>query len=223
MRLRPYLFCLSLALLASAACSESPTTAPAVPRPQLVGVDPNDFMGSIRCAAPLADDANAGSADAGPELDCQVDSDLDPDAARSYVATLYDVTPAADGSVPNPGTPLASSPPTPCLLPVTFSYVVEGHRYLAQVDAYHERPKCLTPISAGSRLLSDVAGARVVPRWTATCGDYPPSPYVEPGTDSAGAAGTASSEAQPPGVVSYAGLTRTPHDCKLGLVPTDAN
>ncbi len=207
MRFAPYFVCLGLGSLALMACSSSTTTATTVVRPQLVAVDPDDFLGGVRCAPPLA-----GDSDASP------DAVFDPDAARSYVATLFDVTPASDGGVPDPGTPLASAPPTTCLKPVTFSYVVAGHRYLAEVDAYDQSPEELTPISAGSRLLFNVDGTRAVARWVATCGGYPPSPFVEAGTEAAGAAGSAdAAEARPPGVVSYATITQTPHDCGLGL------
>ena len=220
MRLRPYLFCLALASLAPFACSSEPTTATAVVRPQLVAVNPVDFLGSVRCAPPLESDGSVATG-VDPGLA------LDPDAARSYVATLFDVTPAEDGGVPNPGTPLASSPPTTCLSPVTFAFVVAGHRYLAEVDAYDKPPEELTPISPGSRLLSDATGARVVPRWGATCGGYPPSPEVEAGTGSAGAdGGTAADPCEPPprppGVISYAAITQTPHDCGSGLVEPDS-
>ena len=218
MRLRPFSLCLGLALLAPFACNDTATTAPAVVRPQLVAVAPVDFLGSVRCAPPLQGEGGAGG-------DAGVDSalELDPDAARTYVATLYDVTPAADGSVPNPGTPLASSPPTTCLLQVTFSEVVDHHSYVAEVDAYPQRPEELKPTSPGSRLLLSADGSSVAPRWVATCGGYPASPYVEPGTESAGAAGSAADDARPTGVVSYLDITRTPHDCGAGLVPTDLN
>ncbi|MEI9940452.1 MAG: hypothetical protein WDO69_24830 [Pseudomonadota bacterium] len=211
MRFAPYLFCLGLAALAPFACSSTTTTATAVVRPQLVAVDPADFLGAVPCVAPPDDD----SVDADTDVDCGAKSD--PSAAQSYVATLFDVTPAADGGVPDPGTPLASSPPTSCRIPVTFAFVVAGHRYLAEVDAYREDRRCLTPISAGSRLQSDANGARAVAPWVATCGGYPPSPVVEAGTESAGAGGADDDAVRPPGVVSYAAITQTPHDCGVGL------
>ncbi|MEI9950906.1 MAG: hypothetical protein WDO74_18500 [Pseudomonadota bacterium] len=199
---------MALASLAPFACGSTPSTTTVVVRPQLVAVDPDDFLGTVRCTPPR-------------EGDVEVDaSAIDPDAARSYVATLFDVTPASDGGVPDPGTPLASSPPTTCLKPVTFAFVVAGRRYLAEVDAYDQSPEELTPISAGSRLQFNADGTRAVPRWVATCGGYPPSPPVEAGTEAAGAASTAD-ETQPPGVVSYAALTQTPHDCGQGLRAAD--
>jgi hypothetical protein len=206
MRFAPHLVCLGLALISPFACSSTPTTATKIVRPQLVAVDPADFLGSVHCGAPFEGDEPAVNPD--------------PDAARSYVATLFDVTPDADGGVPNPGIPLASSPPTTCLQQVTFSFVTAGHRYVAEVDAYVERPEDLTPISPGSRLVSNPDGSRAIPRWLATCGTYPPSPAVEAGTDSAGAPGT-DDESRPPGVVSYTTITQIPHDCGPGLRAAD--
>jgi len=232
MRLRPHLFGLSLPLLACLACGSSSSTTTAVVRPELVAVDPDDFLGDLRCALPFEGnaDVDAGADASVANLPCTPESASNPDAVRSYVATLFDVTPAEDGGVPNPGVPLSSSAPTSCLKPVTFAFVVAGHRYVAEVDAYHERPECLSPISPGSRLLSNVNGTRVVPRWAATCGGYPPSPQdagtggaaaiTDAGAD-AGAPGAACNKrppgTRPPGVVSYDAVTQTPHDCGCGL------
>jgi hypothetical protein len=208
MRFAPHLVCLGLALLAPFACSSTPTTATKIVRPQLVAVDPDDFLLSVHCVPVPNADTSADDVAAG---------DAHPDAARSYVATLFDVTPDVDGGVPNPGIPLASSPPTTCVQPVTFSYVTAGHRYVAEVDAYDQFPDKLSPISPGSRLLSDAQGIRILPRWIATCGGYPPSPSLDAGTEAAGASGTDDDEARPPGVVSYTTITQTPHDCGPGL------
>jgi len=219
MRFAPHLICLGLASsLAPLSCSSTSTTATTIVRPELVAVDPADFLGSVPCAAPEGPDAGPSS---------------EPAAARSYVATLFDVTPLSDGSVPNPGTPLASSPPTSCLNPVMFTYVVAAHRYIAQVDAYVEALEDIAPISAGSRSMVGVVdgaptGEPVLPRWAATCGGYPLSPYVEAGTSSddagpasAGAGGN-TDDTQPPGVISYASITQTPHNCGPGLVSVNA-
>jgi len=135
---------------------------------------------------------------------------------------LFDVTPAADGAVPEPGIPLASSPPTTCLQPVAFAFVVAGRRYLAEVDAYREDPDELIPLTPGSRLVTNTQGTRVVPSWAATCDDYPPSPQVEAGTDSAGA-GAIEEDSGLRGIVSYGTITRTPHDCREGLSAVSAN
>jgi len=206
MRFAPYLVCVGLAVLAPFACSSTPTTSIAVVRPELVAVDPKDFLGEIPCQAPRGPDSDA---------DASVDAPRNPEAAHSYVATLFDVTPAADGGVPDPGTPLASSRPTTCQQQVTFAFVVPGRRYVAEIDAYGEDPNELIPISEGSRLMADASGARLVPRWAATCGGYPASPSTEAGAE----AGASSNDAdqRPPGVVSYASITQTPHDCGPGL------
>lgn len=228
MRFAPYLFCLGLAVLAPLACSSSPSTTTTVVRPQLVAVDPDDFMGNIPCEGPRD-----------PDTDANIPRN--PNAVHSYVATLFDVTPEeADGGARDPGVPLASSLPTTCKQQVTFAYVVANHRYLAEVDAYHEEPEELSAISLGSRLVN-VNGARAIPGWAvAVCGGYPPSPAG--GTGSGGGGGTgggtggggtggggtggisesATSE-RPPGVISYADVTQTPHNCRPVLEPLDSN
>jgi hypothetical protein len=108
MRHVPYFLGFSLGIVALG-CSSSATDTTTIARPELVAVSPDDFLGELRCGE-------------GHIL--------------SYVATLFDVTPGSDGSVPEPGFQLPSSPPTSCLLPVTFSDVITDHRYLAQVDVY---------------------------------------------------------------------------------------
>ncbi len=112
MRLAPYLLCLGLGSPALfACCSSTPSEVTAVVRPELVAVTPEDFLGSIACAPASDRDVAA---------DASADLRPDPNAARSYVATLFDVTPSSDGGVPDPGTSLPSSPPTSCLTAVTF-------------------------------------------------------------------------------------------------------
>jgi hypothetical protein len=118
MRRAPYFLRLNFALfvLAGLGCSSSGTSTNTILRPQLVAVSPDDFLGTLGCG----------------ELPGQV---------QSYVATLFDVTPTADGGVADPAFQLPSSPPTSCLSPVTFASVVTGHRYIAQIDAYdHPTP-----------------------------------------------------------------------------------
>lgn len=233
MRFAPFLFCLGLlTALAPFACSSTPSTTITVVRPELVAVDPADFMGNVPCGAPLPDPSSVGAGGASPEPPPR-----DPNAAHSYIATLFDVTPGIDGGVPNPGevpspgVPLASSRPTSCQQKATFSFVVANHRYLAQIDAYHEDPTELFPISPGSRLVNDANQVRVLPGWpTVVCGGYPPSQY-DAGTDAgaqAGAGGAADdvgggtgTGGYPPGVVSYTTITQTPHDCGQGLIQSD--
>ena len=59
----------------SLSCSGNSTTATTIVRPELIAVSPDDFLGRVACGD-------------------------GPAAARSYVATLFDVTPAADGICP---------------------------------------------------------------------------------------------------------------------------
>ncbi|MEP7052737.1 MAG: hypothetical protein ABJB12_20380 [Pseudomonadota bacterium] len=105
-----------LFVLAGLGCSSSSTSTNTILRPELVAVSPEDFLGTLTCGK-------------------------QPGQVQSYVATLFDVTPAEDGSVPDAAVQLPSSPPTSCLSPVTFAHVVTSHRYIAQVDAYdHPSP-----------------------------------------------------------------------------------
>ena len=197
MRFAPYFLGLSLVLV-SYACGSSSTTPVTIVRPELVGVSPEDFLGAVPC---------------------EDEPDAAQDGAHSYVATLFDVTPdATTGKMPSPGLQLPSSPPTSCFKPVTFSFVVANHRYLAEVDAYDVAPTHLTPLATGSRLQVDGSGARVAPRWKATCGGYPASPAPDAGLDS-GIQGAAGADDGLPGVFSYSTLTQTPHDCRAGLQP----
>jgi hypothetical protein len=218
--MRHVVYFLGLSLGAAAlGCSSSTTATTTIVRPKLVEVSPDDFLKDL--SAP------------------------DASQVQSYVATLFDVTPAADGSVPTPEFQLASSPPTAPSLPVTFSYVLTSHRYLAQVDAYGPPPPPSRPVdrapqtgpddpvathiapsASGGRLQFDKGGVRVAPRWVFTCGGYPTSPgdggsfggAPAVGEDfPAGAAGDDGTF--PPGIVTFDGITQTAHDCRLGLPP----
>jgi hypothetical protein len=198
MRLVPYFLGLGLSVVALG-CSSSTTATTTIARPELVSVSPDDFVGSVGC----------GSA---------------PDQVQSYVATLFDVTPGADGSLPDPGVQLASSAPTSCLQPVTFSYVVTAHRYLAQVDAFNVAPGEITPLAPGGRLQFDKNQQRVAPLWTYTCGGYPATPgdggsFGGAGSLGESAAGAAGADEFPPGILTYDGITQTTHDCRAGLPP----
>ncbi|HQB43062.1 MAG TPA: hypothetical protein PLV85_05625 [Polyangiaceae bacterium] len=89
-----------------------------------------------------------------------------PGAWKSYVATLTDVT--------DPSRPfiLASSHPVPCSMPVSFSWVVPGHEYVAEIDGYEQRDLVsFGGESSGSRHVIDPAtGLEMSPRWQTTCG-----------------------------------------------------
>lgn len=96
-----------------------------------------------------------------------------PGAWKTWVATLIDVT--DDGS---PVT-LASSYPVSCSMPVSFAFVIPGHRYYAEIEAY-DRDDIVAygPPASGSRHMIDpVTGEDVAPRWTARC---PATSQVEP-------------------------------------------
>ncbi|HEX7453084.1 MAG TPA: hypothetical protein VF294_12395 [Polyangiaceae bacterium] len=159
-----YFLGLSLGVVALG-CSSSATTTTVIVRPELVAVSPADFLGALQ-----------------PTQASQV---------HSYVATLFDVSPETDGSVPDPGFQLASSPATSSSLPVTFSFVITGHRYLAQVDVYDHALQSgadagntadasdqvdIVPSTTGGRLQFDTSGALVSPLTRITCGGYPATP-----------------------------------------------
>jgi len=229
MRFAPYLVGLGLAVLTPLACGTSTGTTTAVVRPQLVAVDPDDFMGHVVCeppAEPPPDPDTGAAGAAGADSGTYVPPTRNPKAVHSYVATLFDVTPDADGGIPNPGVPLASSPPTTCAQQVTFAFVVDGRRYVAEIDAYHEEPNELFAITPGSRLVSHADGSRALPGWNvAVCGGYSPSPSSDAGAGTGGTSGSDGSGGaasgsggsagggRPPGVISFASITQTPHNC----------
>jgi hypothetical protein len=196
------------------ACSSTPASTTTITRPELVAVDPADFLGMVPCgdAAELADGGVTG------------------DKVYSYVATLFDVTTTSDGgTTPEYGFPLPSSPATSCRFPVTFSFVTAGHRYRAEIDGYDRLPQSsaedmdpthLKAVSLGGRVQEDGSG-HVAPRWRAACSGYPPTLDLDAGAD-AGDAGTDAGnvgDAAPPGVISYDTLTSTVHNCPGGLQP----
>ena len=197
MRHVPYFLRLSLGIfaLASSGCSSSSTATDTILRPELVAVSPDDFLGELGCGT-------------------------GPGQVQSYVATLFDVTPTEDGSVPDPAFQFPSSPPTSCLAPVSFAFVLTSHRYIAQVDAYdhpapgdvvtvpdageagaggasssaaaaNEGASPITPTAVGSRLMQDANNVRVLPRWTFTCGGYAPA-RVDGGANTYGGASSVS-------------------------------
>ncbi len=98
-------------------------------------------------------------------------------AWKTWVATLIDVTHTGE-----PFT-LASSIPASCSMPISFSYVIPGHRYVAEIDAYDRDD--LVPYggtSSGSRHMVDPStGAEIAPRWTAQCpSTQPPADTADP-------------------------------------------
>jgi hypothetical protein len=225
MRLVPFVLELSLSVVALG-CSSSTTATTTITRPELVAVSPDDFLGSLHCGADTDAGADGGAGGAGgAEADAELDAGAGP-LVHSYVATLFDVTLLADGGFSD--VQLASSPPTSCLVPVTFSYVVAAHRYLAEVDVYDQKPGELGPLTAGGRsqfLTMMGSDVRVTPHSTYTCGGYPATPgdggsYGGAGSLGEDAAGAGRAGAFPPGILSYDGLTQTAHYCLPGQPST---
>jgi hypothetical protein len=211
--------CAGLGLLA---CSSSSATTTAIVRPQLVSVLPEDFLGSVRCS-PDFGSADGGAAGAGADESSGAHAEAGELAAKSYVATLTDITPTADGGVT--AFVLPSSPPTRCTQPVTFSYLVTGHYYTAHVEAYSENAEELTPFAPGSPLVLDAAGNRVSARWSADCGGYSSTPASGgAGGVSAvggGSAGGAAGNGGLPGILVYDTITQSPHACGTWLTPIE--
>lgn len=130
-------------------CGSSPEE-PGTTNPTLVAVAPADFKGEVPCA-----DA--------------------PGAMRRYVVTLFDL-----GSAEEPTAPYALPSgvvrggdgifrPTACEQVAAFGFVIPGHRYDAEVEAYDRTD--LHAVGPGSRnLMDDATGEYVAPRWTTTCG-----------------------------------------------------
>ena len=115
--------------LALCACDVSGTTTTYQPY-TAVFVDPSDFRGGVVCGD------TAGT-------------------MRSYVATLIDVTRlneqtgAFEVGTVDDEVIVASSPPISCRQPATFSQIVPGHYYRAEIDAYVD-PACTFRLFQGS-------------------------------------------------------------------------
>lgn len=139
-----------LLLLATAAgCGEDDLLGSATAVPTEVAVDPADFLGDVPCRALVG-------------------------AAQSYVLTLD--TFGVEGEDDDSATPIrvGSSGPVSCASEVGFrDVIVDGARYVASVDVFEAAPDTLTPeggFGSGARTMIDRSGARVLPRWTTTCG-----------------------------------------------------
>jgi hypothetical protein len=84
------------------------------------------------------------------------------------VATLYDVTIDADAGIME-NFPLPSSGPVSCTAPISFAFVVPGHRYAADIAGYDRSD--IEALAPGSPIMVDPeSGATVKPRWTTSCG-----------------------------------------------------
>ncbi len=131
-------------------CGTSPVGT-GIDLPTVVAVSAEDFRGEVPCS-------NA------------------PGAMRSFVATLTDLgTKEEPTSFSLPSSVVRSDAlggrfaPVSCLQAAGFSFVVPGHRYSAEVEAYDRTD--LVALGPGSRVLVDPAsGNYVPPRWTTHCG-----------------------------------------------------
>lgn len=86
-----------------------------------------------------------------------------PGAWKTYVARLTDVT-------QSPPFALGWSDPVPCSMPVSFSWVIPGHQYTAEIRAY-DRDDIEPALGFSTGSGDMVANGEVVPpRWTTTCG-----------------------------------------------------
>ena len=137
----------TLAVVATAACSDTGGARRVTPPPTLIAVQPVDFLGDVAC------------------LDA-------PGAMRRYVATIRDVTDDLLGEGgPDLEFELASSPPVSCHQTVTFGFVVPGHEYVAEVQGFDRTD--ISPFGgagSGSPTMLDRDGQIVTPRWTTECG-----------------------------------------------------
>lgn len=131
-------------------CGTSPS-ATTIDLPTTVAVSSEDFRGAVPC----------GDA---------------PGAMKSFVATLTDLgTEDEPTSFTLPSSVVRSEDlggrygPVSCAQAAASSFVVAGHRYVAEVEAYDRTD--LVALGAGSRTLVDAAtGQYVAPRWTTSCG-----------------------------------------------------
>jgi hypothetical protein len=144
--------------LALAGCSDETVPVVGIAHPTLVQVSPDEFLGDVPC----------------------VDS---PGAMRRYVATVFDLPPVdADAGAEAPDFALPSSTvergdgratPMPCTQSVSFSHLVQDHRYWAAIDGYDRDD--LVALAPGTRLLYDpLSSERVEPRWTTSCAEDAP-------------------------------------------------
>jgi hypothetical protein len=133
-----------------AGCGTSPVGT-GIDLPTIVAVSAEDFRGAVPC-------------------------ETAPGAMRSFVATLTDlgtteepVTFSLPSSVVRSDALGGRFAPIACQQAAGFSFVVPGHRYSAEIEAYDRTD--LVALGPGSRVLVDPAsGNYVPPRWTTSCG-----------------------------------------------------
>lgn len=165
--------CLVLAATLLGGCTDEAGGEGGSAVPTSVSVDPELFLGAVRCS--------------------EVPGDL-----QTYVATVFDLGLAStDGDSSYEPFALPSSPPTSCAERALFRFVVPGHVYRAEVDAYEvgladagalvpAGEDCADPdegdsvdgtgaTASGSRHMCtpgpDGDLVPIAPRWTTRCGD----------------------------------------------------
>lgn len=145
-------------LLLSSACGDARLSEGGTPLPTLVAVDPVDFLERDGCAAGEG-------------------------APRSYVATLTELTAAADAGAQPPAQEqrLLSSGPIDCHRGVGFSFVTPYARYVAEIQTYDRAPTELRPEQAGGASMLDLAGERVAPLQVIDCGRVGATPSSDGG------------------------------------------
>ncbi|WP_437554121.1 hypothetical protein WME97_20375 [Sorangium sp. So ce367] len=143
---------LALAVLALTACADGSNSDDDLQLGTSVTIDPLAFLGG----------------------DVQCSGSDEPEAIRSYVATL------TDNSAEGGPSPLASSPPISCAWSVSFTSVVEGHEYTVRIDGYGgELADQLTPKggeTSGNPEMLLPNGDKADPTWTWEC----PGPDSDP-------------------------------------------
>ncbi|WP_437300761.1 hypothetical protein [Sorangium sp. So ce426] len=149
---------LALAVLALTACADGSNNDDDLQLGTSVTIDPLAFLGG----------------------DVQCSGSDEPEAIRSYVATLI------DNSAEGGPSPLASSPPISCAWSVSFTSVVEGHEYTVRIDGYGgELADQLTPkggATSGNPEMLLPNGDKADPTWTWECPG--PDPDVPDGAGS---------------------------------------
>ncbi|MBN2194137.1 MAG: hypothetical protein JW751_15075 [Polyangiaceae bacterium] len=175
----PHLAWTALLALLAVACPDD-TEQAEVERATLVAIDPDllpgvactDAPGALRTyVATIADTTPFREAQGVSSQVCDVQTsvivvdDNDRGAGGAEGGSSLVV-----GATVCPWVGLPSSGPVPCELPVSFGFVVPGHRYLARVDGYDRHD--LIPFAEGHPDLVDPdTGEYVAPRWVWLCED----------------------------------------------------
>jgi hypothetical protein len=132
-----------LVALGTVACEDEAAVVTAEPHPTVIEVVPQYFLSADRC----------------------VDA---PGGVRSYLATLFDMMSTVEDETDDFALP--SSEVVPCSRSIAFGWVVPGHSYRTEIQAFdRDGLQVLTP---GVPVVVDASNGYqpVLPRWTAHCG-----------------------------------------------------